>query len=135
MALHGVGDVEQSLGGELAAPEYIGAHGACYQQSGRGAKATADGNVGINVDLNAPDLLAHGAQHRAVGGIGQVVRAGVGLVAAGDLQPRVGFLEGYIGVQVEGAAEGVKARAQIGGGGGDADGNTIHGASPYRLST
>ena len=37
VALHGVGDIQQALGGQLAAMEQVGAHGAGHQQGGGGA--------------------------------------------------------------------------------------------------
>ena len=123
VALHGVGDVQQALGGELVAPEQVGAHGTGYQQGGGGTKPSADGDLGFNVNFYAPDLLAEGGQHGAEGGVGHVVRAGVGLVAAGDFKAHVGLLEGHIGVQAQGAAEGVEPRPQVGGGSGNANGN------------
>ena len=45
---------------QLAAPQNIGTHGACHQQGGGRTQATADGDMGINMDLYAPDFLAHG---------------------------------------------------------------------------
>ena len=133
MAFHGVGDVEKTLGGELIAPQDVGAHGAGHQQRGGGAETPADGNVGVNVNFHAPDFLAQGTQHGAVGGVGQIVRPRVGFVAAGDLQTGIGFFKGDVGVQAQGAAEGVKPGAEVCGGGGNADGNSFHAASPVGL--
>ena len=109
MAFHGVGDVQKTLGRQLVAPQHIGAHGSGHQQSSGGAKAPANGDVGINVDFHTPDFLAHGVQHGAVGGVGQVVRAGEFFVAAGDFQAEFRFFKGNVGVQAQSAAEGVKA--------------------------
>ena len=111
MALHGVGDVQQALGGQFVSPQHVGPHGSRHQQGSGGAQAPADGNVGVDVNFDPPDFLTHGVQHGTVGGVGQIVRAGELLVAAGDLQSGVGFLEGDIGIQAQGAAEGVKPRA------------------------
>ena len=133
MPFHGVGDVEQALGGELIAPQDVGAHGTGHQQCGGGTESPADGNLGFNVNFYAPDLLAEGGQHGAEGGVGHVVRAGVGLVAAGDLQTGVGFFKSNVGVQAQGTAEGVKPGAEVRGGGGNADGNSFHAASPVGL--
>ena len=58
MPFHGVGDVEQALRGELIAPQDVCAHGAGHQQRGGGAETPADGDVGVDVDLHAPDFLA-----------------------------------------------------------------------------
>ena len=111
VAFHGVGDVQKTLGRQLVAPQHVGAHGSGYQQSGGGAEAPADGDVGIDVDFHAPDFLAHGVQYGAVGGIGQVVRAGEFFVAAGNFQTGLRLFKGNVGVQAQGAAEGVKAGA------------------------
>ena len=78
------------------------------------------------MDFYAPDILTHGVQNGAVGGVSQIVRAGEGFVAAGDLETKVGFLEGHVGIQTQGAAESVKPGAEVRGGGGNADGDTIH---------
>ena len=110
VALHGVGDVQEALGGELVSPEHIGPHGPGHQQCGGGAQAAADGDVGIDVDFHAPHLLAEGGQHRAVGGVGHIIGALVGFVAAGDFEAIFGFLKGDIGIQPQGAAEGIEAR-------------------------
>ena len=48
--------------------------------------------------LKTPDILVHGVQHRAVGHIGQIVRAGEFLGAAGDLQAVLGLFKGDVGV-------------------------------------
>ena len=58
MPFHGVGDVEQALGGELIAPQDVCAHGAGHQQCGGGTESPADGDVGVDVDLHAPDFFA-----------------------------------------------------------------------------
>ena len=126
VALHGVGDVEETLSGQLIAPEHVSAHGTRHQQGGGGAKAAADGNVGVDVDFHAPHFLAHGVQHGAVGGVGQIVRAGEGFVAAGDLQTGVRLLKGHVRIQAQGAPEGIKPRPQVGGGCRHPDGYLIH---------
>ena len=125
VAFHGVGDVQQALGAELIAPQHICAHGARHQQSGRGPQASADGDMGIDVDLYTPDLLAERGQHGAVRGIGQVVRPCKCLIAAGNLQPFLRFFEGHIGVQAQRAAESIKPGSQVGRGGRHADGYLV----------
>ena len=109
VAFHGVGDVQKTLGRQLVASQHIGTHGSGHQQSGGGAKAPANGDVSIDVDFHTPDFLTHGIQHGAVGGVGQVVRAGEFFVAAGDFQTGFRFFKGNVGVQAQSAAEGVKA--------------------------
>ena len=126
MALHGVGDVQQALGAELAAPQHVGAHGTGHQQGCGGAQTPADGDVGVDMDFYAPDLLAEGGQHGAVRGVGQIVRPGEGFVAAGDLQPGIRLLKGHVRIQAQGAPEGIKPRPQVGGGCRHPDGYLVH---------
>ena len=130
VAFHGVGDVQQTLGGQLVATQHVGAHSAGHQQRCGRAKTTADGDLTFDVDFNATDLLAEGCQHGAVGGVGHIVRTRVSLVTAGDQEACIGLFKGHIGVEVQGAAEGIKAGAQIGGGGGHTDGYSFHRFSP-----
>ena len=59
------------LGEQLVSPEYIGAHGTGHQQCGGGAQTAANGDVGINVDLDTPNLFTHGVQHSTVRGVDQ----------------------------------------------------------------
>ena len=129
MPLHGIGDVQQALGGKAVTPQDIGAHGARHQQGGGGTQTPADRDVGVDVDFHAPNLLVQGSQHRAIGGVGHVVRAGVSLVAAGDFQPAVRFFKGDIGIQAQGAAKRVKARPKVSCGRGYTDRNSFHGIS------
>ena len=130
MALHGVGDIQQALGGELAAPQHVGAHGTGHQQRGRGTQTPADGDVGVDVDFYAPDFLTEGGQHGAVGYVGKIVGTGEGFVAAGDLQTAVRFFEGDVGIQAQGHAEGVEAGAEVRCGGRHTDGYSFHNVSP-----
>ncbi len=58
VAFHGVGDVQQTLGGQFVAPQHIGTHGTCHQQRGGGTQPAADGDVGIDMDFDTPDFHA-----------------------------------------------------------------------------
>ena len=126
VALHGVGDVQQALGGQPVAPHHIGAHSACHQQSGGRTQAPAHRDMGIDVNLHATDFLAERSQHSAVRHISQIVGTGEFLRAAGDLQTKIRFLKGHIGIKTQCAAKGVKAGAKVGGGGRHTDGYSFH---------
>ena len=84
VAFHGIGNIQQTLGGQLVAPQHIGAHGARYQQCGRRTQTPAHGDVGIDVDFHTPQLFAHGGKGGAVGYIGQIIGARKFLGTAGD---------------------------------------------------
>jgi hypothetical protein len=127
VSLHGVGDVQQALGAQAIAPQHICTHGTRHQQGSGGAKAPAHRDMRIDMDFHALHRLVEGGQHSAIRGVGHVVRPGKFFVTAGNLQPHLlRLLEGYVGVQAQGAAEGIKARAQICRGGRNADGYSIH---------
>ena len=106
--------------------KHIGTHGTCHQQRSRRTQASADGDMGIDMDLDTSDFLAHGGHDRAVGYIGQIIRAGKCLIAAGDFQAIFRFFKGYIGVQAQGTAKSVKSRAQVCGSCRDTNGYSFH---------
>ena len=93
---------------------------------GRGTQATADGNIGINMDLYTPDFLAEGCQHGAVGFVGQIVRTGEFFCASGDLQTLIGLLKGHIGMQLQSTAKSVKTGTQVGRSGRHTNGYFFH---------
>ena len=126
VAFHSVGDVQKTLRGQLIAAQNVGTHGTCDQKCGGRAETAADGNVCVNVNFDTAQFFAHGGQRSAVGNIGEVIRAGEFLGAAGDFKAAICFFEGDIGIQAQGAAKSVKTGAEIGGGRRHTNGYSFH---------
>ena len=122
MPLDIVADAQQLQLGIGAAVEGVGGGGAGGDQRGGGAQTAADGDAGFYRDGKARHGQTQRVHDAAVGHNGQVFLVAELLLAAGKLQAGGGFCKGEGVIKLQRAAEGVKAGADIGGGGGNADG-------------